>query len=257
MAQNDKATAFAPQDIAAALGLLSRLPISVNFEQAQARAALAVWAYPLVGVVIGGLAGLIGTLAYLAGLPHFAVAALMVAASAILTGAMHEDGLADSADGLWGGWDKDHRLKIMKDSYIGVYGVVAIGLSLALRISLLAALVDAANLIVLGIGIGALSRAPMVALMHVLPNARDEGLSASVGTAPALQTTTAILSGIGIALRCLTGSAVLAIACVIAITIIWGLVAKSKINGQTGDILGAAQQMSEIAALIGICIWLA
>ncbi|WP_420860694.1 adenosylcobinamide-GDP ribazoletransferase [Algirhabdus cladophorae] len=251
MAQNDIAK-FDLSDLAAALGLLSRLPVKVDFDRAQLRGARAVWAYPLVGVVIGALAGLVGTLAHFIGVPPMATAALMVACSAITTGAMHEDGLADSADGLWGGWDKEHRLKIMKDSYTGVYGVVAIGLSLILRVSLLAALVDQINLIVLGIGVGALSRAPMVALMHWLPNARDEGLSASVGSAPAPQTYAALALGTGIAILCFGSSCLAILIGTAVVTTFWAGIAKAKIQGQTGDILGAGQQLSAIAALLCI-----
>lgn len=257
MAQNDKHPAFELRDIPAALGLLSRLPIKVDFEHARSRAALSVWAYPIVGIVIGAISGLIGTLAHFVGLPALAVAALSIAASIILTGAMHEDGLADSADGLWGGWDKDHRLKIMKDSFVGVYGVVAVGLSLVLRISLLAALVGELNLILACIGIGAISRAPMVALMFALPNARDEGLSASVGHAPAAQMAVALGLGSVVVVASLFTAGLFVIAMVTITTLLWAMIARAKIGGQTGDILGATQQLSEIAALIGLSIWLA
>jgi len=253
MAQNDTSRAFELRDITAALGLLSRLPVPVNYEYATARGAKAVWAYPLVGVVIGALAGVIGTMALWAGLPPLATAALMIAVSAITTGVMHEDGLADSADGLWGGWDKHHRLKIMKDSFIGVYGVVAVGLSLILRITLLAALIGPNNLFILAIGIGALSRTAMPPLMHWLPNAREEGLSASVGAAPRLQTLTACGVGSIIALGCFGLSGIAVLTSVAIVAVLWAMIAHAKIQGQTGDILGASQQLAEIASLLTLC----
>jgi len=251
MAQNDTDPAFEIGDVASALGLLSRLPVPVDGHHAQTRSSKAVWAYPIAGAIIGLIAGLIGVVAHWLGLPAMAVAALMVATTAIVTGAMHEDGLADSFDGLWGGWDKSRRLEIMKDSHIGVYGVLAIGLSLVLRISLLAALVGSVNLLVLGVLLGAISRAPMVGVMHWLANARDTGLSASVGPAPRDQTYIAIAFGVVLALF---GTGLISLLLVSITAILWAAIAKSKIGGQTGDILGATQQLCEIATLIGLCI---
>ena len=100
----------------------------------------------------------------------------------ITTGAMHEDGLADTVDGLWGGWTRDRRLEIMKDSHIGTYGVLALIVSAGLRWSVLA------GLLTLGAGpvvaIAVLSRASMPALMAALPNARGDGLAHKVGAPP-------------------------------------------------------------------------
>jgi adenosylcobinamide-GDP ribazoletransferase len=145
----------------------------------------------------------------------------------------------------------------MKDSFVGVYGVVAVGLSLVLRISLLAALVGEVNLILACIGIGAISRAPMVALMFALPNARDEGLSASVGHAPAAQMAVALGLGSVVVVASLFTAGLFVIAMVTITTLLWAMIARAQIGGQTGDILGATQQLSEIAALIGLSIWLA
>ena len=107
-------------DLPAALGLLTRLPVTVNGDQAMARGAASVWAYPLVGVITGVILAASAALMLRVGLPSGIVAGMVVALSVIMTGAMHEDGLADSAEGLWGGWDRAHRLAIMKDSHIAV-----------------------------------------------------------------------------------------------------------------------------------------
>ena len=118
-------------DIPAALGLLTRLPIPVDAGQATARGAKAAWAYPVVGLV---LACLIGGPAWTISdfMPPAILAALVLVALITLTGALHEDGLADTTDGLWGGWEPARRLEIMKDSQIGSYGVLALVFGVAL-----------------------------------------------------------------------------------------------------------------------------
>ncbi|MBD3677640.1 MAG: adenosylcobinamide-GDP ribazoletransferase [Rhodobacteraceae bacterium] len=236
-------------DISAALGLLSRLPMSVDTDRAQARGAAAAWAWPLAGAVLGGLAGLVGWVALVLGFTPGVSAAIVLAALILMTGAMHEDGLADTADGLWGGWEPARRLEIMKDSRIGTYGVLALGLSLLARWSALTSLIAAGSLFAPLIAAGMLSRAPMVAVMAALPNARGDGLSQSVGRPGQRTVTLAILLAFGGGLA-VTGWAALPAALMVAI-VVWALsgIAMAKIGGQTGDILGASQQLAEIAVL--------
>ncbi|MEL7090364.1 MAG: adenosylcobinamide-GDP ribazoletransferase, partial [Pseudomonadota bacterium] len=114
MAKNDSMI----WDVPVAFVLLTRLPIPALPENAFARGAPAVWGYPLVGAVLG--ACVVAILAMLAavGVPQMLAAGVGLGAVVMLTGAMHEDGLADSADGLWGGFTADRRLEIMKDSRI-------------------------------------------------------------------------------------------------------------------------------------------
>jgi adenosylcobinamide-GDP ribazoletransferase len=238
-----------PVDIAMALGLLSRLPVQIDPEAAQARGARAAWAWPLAGAVIGLLAGLAGAVASLLGFAAPLAAGAALAASLMLTGAMHEDGLADSADGLWGGHDRARRLEIMKDSRIGAYGVIALVLSLGLRWAALTLLVEAGWLVLPMVAAGALSRAPMAALMNLLPNARGSGLADSVGRPPR----DSVLLGLAIALAL----ALIATGWTAALAALWAAlaafavagIARARIGGQTGDILGAAQQMAEMAVL--------
>lgn len=248
MYKHDKAL-FDRVDLPAALGLLTRLPVSVQSARAMDRGAASAWAYPLVGVVLGVILAASVALMAWAGLPSGIIAGLILAGSVILTGAMHEDGLADSADGLWGGWDRARRLEIMKDSHIGVYGVCAIALSLLIRWLALVAIVAIGSYWVAFIAIGALSRTGMVVLMAVLPHARANGLSRSVGRPPAAATWLAIGFGAGFAVLCGYPWLILVAA---GATAFCGLVARTKIGGQTGDILGATQQITEIALLITV-----
>ncbi|MDP5361396.1 MAG: adenosylcobinamide-GDP ribazoletransferase [Paracoccaceae bacterium] len=236
-------------DLPAALGLLTRLPVSVDSNRAMDRGAASAWAYPLVGVVLGVILAASVALMQWLGVPSGISAGLILAGSVILTGAMHEDGLADSADGLWGGWDRARRLEIMKDSHIGVYGVCAIALSLLLRWLGLVAIVSVGAYWVAFIAIGALSRTSMVVLMAILPNARAGGLSKSVGRPPTGTVWLAIVFGVGFAILCGYPWLILVAA---TATAACGLIARAKIGGQTGDILGATQQVNEMALLIAV-----
>ncbi len=179
-----------------------------------------------------------------------AAGVLALATGIILTGAMHEDGLADCADGFWGGWDRTRRLAIMKDSQIGTYGVIALILSLFLRWLALNTLLTGSAGPLTFIAIGALSRAPMAVLMVALPNARGAGLSARVGR-PTGQTA-ALGVGVAICLGVLgLGWGIVGAALILVIADgVVALIARSKIGGQTGDVLGAAQQISEVVLLL-------
>ncbi|MBT8411793.1 MAG: adenosylcobinamide-GDP ribazoletransferase, partial [Octadecabacter sp.] len=157
---------------------------------------------------------------------------------------------ADSADGLWGGWEKDRRLEIMKDSRIGAYGVLALVLSLGLRWVALIAVVEAGALWPVVIGTAALSRAAMVGLMYALPNARTGGLSRSVGRPP--RAAALLASGIGGGVWLVLSASGGPLFAALIAAVVCGLIAQAKIGGQTGDILGATQQITEIAVLLAV-----
>lgn len=240
-----------PEDIFTALGLLSRLPVPPGDA---ARGAASAWAYPLAGLILGALAALVGVIAHASGLPSPLTALIVLGFLTISSGAMHEDGLADTADGLWGGWTRDRRLEIMKDSRIGTYGVIALVLSLAARWAALTLLFDmgggtaAAALLVAA----SLSRATMPLLMARLPHAREGGLSHSVGPVPDRTAWLALAIAATAALLFTGWSAIPAIAWALVVALAMGFLARSMIGGQTGDILGATQQMAEIAILFSL-----
>ncbi|MGM0662102.1 MAG: adenosylcobinamide-GDP ribazoletransferase [Pseudomonadota bacterium] len=258
MAETDPATDPAAdtalmraRDVAQAVSLLSRLPLRGTAHDRGARAA---WAYPVAGMVVGVLAASGGALAQGLGLPAPLAALVALGLLVICTGALHEDGLADSADGLWGGWSRERRLEIMKDSHIGTYGVIALVLSLGARWAALWLLftqgpATAAAAIVASAG---LSRAVMPCVMAALRHARATGLSHSQGR-PSPRTAALGLGIAGATTLLLTGGAGIW-------AVIWALIAASlvariaqvKIGGQTGDILGATQQITEIAVLFSI-----
>jgi adenosylcobinamide-GDP ribazoletransferase len=232
-------------DVFAAFGLLTRLP-APDTGTPDPRAA---WAWPLAGLAVGGLAALAGLAAAALGIAPGVIAALMLGIAAALTGGLHEDGLADCADGFWGGRDKARRLEIMKDSRVGSYGVLALVLvTLARWAGLTAVLVYGGHWAAL-VATGALSRAPMALMMALLPNARGEGLSHATGRpGPAVA-----LVGLALAVviaGALTGwTAVPLVFAALGVTVALAFSALRRIGGQTGDILGASQQLAEAACL--------
>lgn len=242
--------AFRPRDLITALGLLTRLPLpDTAFCAPLTRpAAHAAWAYPLVGLVVAGvgvgIASLLGSL----GLSAPVQALFVLLAGALVTGAMHEDGLADCTDGFWGGWTRERRLEIMKDSQIGTYGVIALVLSLVLRWQVITALIEGAGLANALITAAIVSRAAMVWVMVRLPPARDNGLSRHTGTPPHAALGGALLIA-GLAMLYSGAALALVVVCAL-LTFAIGMLARAKIGGQTGDVLGATQQVVEIGALL-------
>lgn len=242
-------------DIPVAFALLTRVPLPRLPEAAFAHQARVGWTFGLVGLVVGGVALAVALAALAVGLPAVAAAGLAVVVQIILTGAMHEDGLADTTDGLWGGWSVERRLEIMKDSAIGTYGVLALVCVVGLRWIAIAGLVVTAPGAL--IAAAALSRAVLPGLMHGMPNARGSGLSQDVGRPG--RTTAGVALVLGLALCGVSaGAAGLWAACA-GLVVVGALarLAQVRIGGQTGDILGAAQQLGEVAMLLCLLALLA
>ncbi|MCA0869693.1 adenosylcobinamide-GDP ribazoletransferase [Seohaeicola saemankumensis] len=238
------------REVGVALVLLTRLPLPRLPAAAFARQARAAWAFPLAGLAVALPACAVGLLALALGLPAPLAAGLVLAMQMLLTGAMHEDGLADTADGLWGGFDRDRRLEIMGDSRIGTYGVLALVVVTGLRWTALAALLQAGAWPAV-LAVAALSRAALPMLMTALPPARDGGLSRGVGVPGRAVSLVALLLGAALAAPAGPAIALPALAAALVLVAL-ALVARAKIGGQTGDILGAAQQLGEATLLCGL-----
>ncbi|MBZ9842921.1 adenosylcobinamide-GDP ribazoletransferase [Mesorhizobium sp. CA5] len=216
----------------------------------------AIWAAPFAGLAVAIIGALVYAIAYSLGLASGPAAALTLAATMLVTGCLHEDGLSDIADGFWGGRTRDRKLEIMRDSRIGAYGAAALGLSLLIRWSALSALAGPGHVFLALLAAHAGSRGLFGAFMHLLPPARSDGLSAGAGTV------TAETAVIGAALGAVALLA-LGLGGTIAALILLGLVfmafralCLSQIGGQTGDTIGALQQLGEIAVLLvaSICL---
>ncbi len=241
----DRSPLVLSADIAEALALLTRLPVPTQAP----RGAQAAWAWPVAGLVVAVLAGCVAAVLLRLDVPPAIAAGITLAVQIGLTGGLHEDGLADTADGFWGSTVRARRLDIMKDSRIGSYGVIALVLGLGLRWSALGLLFAEGQVFAPLIAAAALSRAPMAVLMAALPNARGAGLSAGLGR-PSQETAllaVAVALVLGVAAA---GWAILAPVFWLSLAVI-GLAAltRAKVGGQTGDVLGAAQQISEIVVL--------
>ena len=212
--------------------------------------------FPVVGALVGAIMAGALVLANFVGLPDLFSAAFALAVGAVLTGGLHEDGLADVADAFGGGKTREHRLDILRDSRIGAYGTLALCLTLLARASLLTALLDLppGAVIALMAGAAAFSRALMVDLLWATRPARTDGLSVMAGR-PSRKTTLLALAIGGLGAGAAGGAFLSAAAGVVAL-VAAGLamamvreLAMRKIGGQTGDVCGAGQLMAETAML--------
>jgi adenosylcobinamide-GDP ribazoletransferase len=236
-------------DIALCLVFFTRLPLPV-FDFRERRLASAIWAAPVAGLAVA----VVGALAYAVGrwlgLAPGPAAALALAATLLATGCLHEDGLSDVADGFGGGKTREKKLEIMRDSRIGAYGACALGISLLSRWSVLSEFAGPAQVLVALIAAHAASRGLLGALMHLLPPARSDGLSADAGTVSAETAIAgAVLGAIALLALGLSG----AVAALILLSLLFAAfrtLCLDQIGGQTGDTVGALQQFGEIAILL-------
>lgn len=220
-------------------------------------------ALPLAALAIALPGALIALLAGLAGVNALLTAALVVTALVVTTGAFHEDGLADSADGLFGGPTPERRLEIMKDSRVGTFGALALGLSLLLRVTALAAILQGAGAWALAAAVlvaAPWSRVEGIRILATAPPTRRDGASASVGRPERSVLPVAYgLSGALALLLTATGAlpltgVLIGLGLSVLVTYWLSRIAIRLIGGQTGDILGAAQQLGEIAIYLGLAI---
>lgn len=237
-------------DLRLATALLTRVPMPHPDGAMPAGLARAQRAFPLIGALIGLFVGLVDLSSLSIGIPLPAAAALALGASAALTGALHEDGLADVGDGFGGGRDRAAKLSIMRDSRLGTYGAIVLLVSFSARLSALVSLPAAA--IVPGLVVAnALGRAALPVLAASMPYARDDGLGKSAGRPEAASAITAVIIAVVIALLCLsTKAALLAVAATVAAAAAVALLAWRQIGGVTGDVFGATEQVAETAVLI-------
>lgn len=236
-------------DIALCLVFFTRLPLPV-FDFRGRGLAAAIWAAPIAGAVVGLIGAMVFATAERFGLAMGPAAALALVATVVTTGCLHEDGLSDVADGFGGGKSRGRKLEIMRDSRIGAYGAMALALSLLIRWSALSELVDPTQALFALIAAHTTSRGVLGAFMHILPPARDDGLSARAGTVSRETAIAgAVLGAIPLFLLGIGG----AIAAFILLGLLFAAfhaLCLNQIDGQTGDTIGALQQVSEIAVLL-------
>ena len=240
-----------------ALGYFTRIPVPGWVAWAPERLAHAARWLPLVGWVVGG-AGAASLLLFAQFLPASLAVILSMAVTIRLTGAFHEDGFADSCDGLGGGWDKAQTLAIMKDSRIGSYGAIGLVLMLLAKAAALIELATAspATAAIALFVAHALSRLAATAVLHALPYARsDDGSKAAAVVRRLGRKDLAIAAACGLlpAMVLLAPLPALAALSLAALLTVWlARLFLRRLGGHTGDLLGAVQQVTELACYVGI-----
>ena len=239
-----------------AVQFLTRLPVPVGDSYSLERAAASVQYYPLVGVLIGGFCAAVFWTATLVwpGLPSIILA---LVAGLLVTGALHEDGLADTLDGIGGGHTREQALAIMKDSRLGAYGALALIVALALKLSALSHLdVEIACIaLVAAHGLSRLSSVLMITTSRYVgstPGPAAQKISAP-GLLVACGTGIAIVVGLGgyLPLGVVSG-ALLGLA---TGHLLVRVLVHPTLGGHTGDTLGAVQQVSEVGVYLGLAAW--
>lgn len=237
-----------------ALSFYTRLPHPQTLDYKQLPQA-AVY-LPLVGWLVGGICALVF---YLAGLlwPQATAVILALIAGILLTGALHEDGFADVCDGFGGGMNKQRILEIMKDSHIGVYGFIGLLLILLLKISVLVAMPTTIVPLVLLAG-HSISRLSPLLLMQRYTYARGNDSKASGAVYQPNFRELAFAAVIALLpLALLPALCMLAIIPVLVATLLLGHYFYRRIDGYTGDCLGASQQVAETIFYLSVsALWI-
>ena len=247
------------KDVRVALCFLSRLPVKPP--QGPFNLAHASRAFGLAGLILGAISGLAFVMASLIGLGTTAAVIIALAIGTLATGGLHEDGLADVADGFGGGWDRSRKLEIMRDSQIGTYGVLALIFSVGFRIVAYAGLLGtdrgALEAVAIFAAIGCLSRAPMAMMMYQMPVARKDGRAVEAGSPSHdnLRTglfVSAIAGGVILFFPAGVSGVAMTVAGMAFAYLVVARTAEKNIGGYTGDVLGTLQQITEIFCLIAL-----
>ncbi|MEC7513665.1 MAG: adenosylcobinamide-GDP ribazoletransferase [Pseudomonadota bacterium] len=242
-------------DLALALVFLTRLPWPGALDATRPVGRVA-WAFPLIGAALGGLAGLVWLVAASLALPTALAAGVVVAVLALVTGGLHEDGLADSADGLASGRLGAAALAIMRDSRVGAHGVLAMLLAVGLKWSAVAAWPPATVFAAL-IALHAWARALMLLPVWIAGPAASDGLGAA-GAFAWREAALALALAAAVGLLALPAPVFVAMAAVSGLVVGgFGWLAKRRIGGYTGDVLGASEQLAETAGAVTLVAALA
>jgi adenosylcobinamide-GDP ribazoletransferase len=236
-----------------ALSFYTRIPCPKTLDYNQLPQATVY--LPLVGWLVGGITA---ASFYLADLlwPQATAVILALIAGIFLTGAFHEDGFADVCDGFGGGWGKERILEIMKDSYIGVYGVLGLLLIFLLKISLLGGMLDTVVPLVLLSGHSISRLPPLLLMQHYVYARNNDSKAAGAVYKPDLQELAVATATALLPLVLLPALCVLAIIPVLGVNWYLGRFFHRYIGGYTGDCLGASQQIAETVFYLSVsALW--
>lgn len=239
-----------------ALRFLTRVPLPFVRTLDLPPLAQAMRFFPLAGALIGAFCGAVLIAANMLGIPSLLAAAIALAAGTLVTGALHEDGLADVADGFGGGRTREDRLDIMRDSRIGTYGTIALLLTYISRAAIYETLSGAHPLTIIALlaSSGAFSRALVVDLLWATRPARSDGLSVFAGRPSKRSALFSLITGglgaaIAIGLELSPEIAALSIVAAGIMLALMRAIAMRQIGGQTGDVCGAVQVLTELTML--------
>ncbi len=228
-----------------------QIPIRINFDGINL--GNCTWVYPLIGALVGGVVAGVFYIGIIVGLHPAAAAWLAIFMQIWLTGGLHEDGLADTADGMAFGRNATQKLDIMRDSRIGSYGVLALIAVIGLRASLIGQLEAIYTNCSIIICAAILSRISIGVLMFTTHRARAEGMASLAGAPSAINLVMSIAIGLGICAFLLPFYVVAAgFFTMIAVSSYVRYIAKQQFNGITGDVLGCNQQISEVFVMIAL-----
>ena len=234
---------------AAAVTFLTRVPLGRAIVVGGSDVARGVVFFPLVGAGVGAVTGVTAIVLH-ERLSSFLAAGLAVAVSLVLTGALHSDALADTADAL-GASSRERALEIMRDSRIGSFGAAAVAVGLIVKVAAIAQLLDRGGALTALVAAGALARAASPALAAVLPYPRIEGGPGSVlAGVQRFAALAALVIGCVIAVGVAGFTGVALAGTVVASTVVLGLAFRAWLGGVTGDSLGTATEVGETLALV-------
>ena len=242
-------------DFRIAVGFLTVLPIgpSANIDDHRAGLRFGARAFPLAGLVIGLFGALVYAVAHMLHLPPEAAGFIAIGAMTVLTGAIHEDGLADTADGAMAREHMPERLAIMRDSRIGTFGTLSLIIVVGIKTGIIGAIGWPDQVAPLLIGCAAASRAVLPAMMRLMRPARGDGLAFSAGRPEENQVVMAAVLGAIFALLLLgLAAGLVAMVAGIAAAAMVAWIAQKRLGGVTGDVLGAAQQATEAAMMLAV-----
>lgn len=232
-----------------AVAFFTRIPVPASVEFSQASLNRASRYFPAVGWLIGALCATALWLLMLV-FPQDVAVLISIAISLLLTGCFHEDGLADTCDGLGGGWTREQKLSIMKDSRIGTYGAAALWVSLTLKFVVLSQLINPVLALLVAHPLSRIIPTVFIAAMSYVSDVDTSKAKPLAESGSGADTAIAIITGL-IALMFINNPFIILFVLLVLAGVAYVFL-KRQIGGFTGDALGAVQQVSELAIYLSL-----
>ena len=232
-----------------AVAFFTRIPVPASVEFSQASLNRASRYFPAVGWLIGALCATALWLLMLV-FPQDVAVLISIAISLLLTGCFHEDGLADTCDGLGGGWTREQKLSIMKDSRIGTYGAAALWVSLTLKFVVLSQLINPVLALLVAHPLSRIIPTVFIAAMSYVSDADTSKAKPLAESGSGADTAIAIITGLT-ALIFINNPFIILLVLLVLAGVAYVFL-KRQIGGFTGDALGAVQQVSELAIYLSL-----